>query len=123
MVSAELIASGYEKAGQQPPFAPRDMAIIIEAVGAGLAFQAALDPENVRMSLQAEVVARLLRLPAPNSPAAATDAADPPALRGATSDLVNSRTPSRREIGRASWREMAKVGTRRGGGEIRVPYR
>ena len=77
MVSADLIASGYEKAGQQPPFAPRDMAIIIEAVGAGLAFQAALDPDNVRMSLQAEVVARLLKLPAPDVAAAPTDAAKP----------------------------------------------
>ena len=77
MVSADLIASGYNKAGQQPPFEPRDMAIIIEAEGAGLAFESALDPAHVRMSLQAEVVARLLRLPEPDVATAATDATKP----------------------------------------------
>ena len=73
MASAELIVSVYEKAGQQPPLAPRDMAIVIEALGAGLAFQAALDPEHVRMSLQDEILARLLRLPTPDIPPAATE--------------------------------------------------
>lgn len=72
-VTAGLIASIYEKAGQQPPFGTRDLAIVIEALSVGLAFQAALDPEHVRMSLQAEVLARLLRLPTPDvTPAAAT---------------------------------------------------
>jgi hypothetical protein len=72
---SELIASVYEKAGQQPPLAPRDMAIVIEALGAGLAFQAALDPEHVRMSLQDEILASLLRLPTPDIPPAATEPA------------------------------------------------
>ena len=35
-------------------------------------FQAALDPEHVRMGLQAEVITRLLRLPTPDIAAAAT---------------------------------------------------
>ena len=37
----------------------------MEALGAGLAIQAALDPAHVRMSLQTEVVAKLLGLPLP----------------------------------------------------------
>jgi AcrR family transcriptional regulator len=69
-VSAELIATGYEQAGQKPPLSPRDMAIVFEALGAGVAFQAALDPEHVRLSLQDEVIAMLLRLP----PAGTADA-------------------------------------------------
>jgi AcrR family transcriptional regulator len=72
-ISAELIASVYEKAGQQPPLAPRDMAIVIEALSVGLAFQAALDPAHVRMSLQAEVLAKLVRLPTPDLPAATVE--------------------------------------------------
>jgi hypothetical protein len=54
------------------------MAIIIEALGAGLAFQAGLDPAHVRMSLPAEVLARLLRLPTPDIPAATAPAASQP---------------------------------------------
>jgi AcrR family transcriptional regulator len=73
MLTAELIASSYAKADQQPPLAPRDLAIVIEALGAGLAFQAALDPANVRMSLHGEVLARLLRLPKLDIPASATE--------------------------------------------------
>jgi len=65
--SAALISSVYEKAGRQPPLPPRDMAIVIEALGAGLAFQAAIDPEHVRISLQDEILARLLQLPAPDA--------------------------------------------------------
>ena len=74
-VSGELIASIYGKAGQQPPFAPRDLAIVIEALSVGLAFQAALDPAHVRMSLQAEVLARLLGLPTPGMAATPTEPA------------------------------------------------
>jgi AcrR family transcriptional regulator len=71
-VSAELIVSIYEKAGQTPPFEPRDLAIVIEALSVGLAFQVALDPEHVRMSLQAEVLAMLLGFPASDIPPAST---------------------------------------------------
>ena len=74
-VTGELIASIYGKAGRQPPFAPRDLAIVIEALSVGLAFQAALDPAHVRMSLQAEVLARLLGLPTPGIAATPTEPA------------------------------------------------
>jgi AcrR family transcriptional regulator len=73
-VTGELIDSIYAKAGRQPPFAPRDLAIVIEALSVGLAFQSALDPERVRMSLQARVLTRLLELRAPD---ARTDGAEP----------------------------------------------
>jgi len=80
MVSADLIASVYEKAGQQPTLAPRDMAIVIEALSVGLSIQAALDPEHVRMSLQGEVLAGLLRLPpADVAPVATAPTASQPA--------------------------------------------
>ena len=65
-VSAELIERVYRTLGQEPPMPPRDIAIVIESVGIGLAIQAALDPGAVRMSLQGEVIARLLNLPAPS---------------------------------------------------------
>jgi AcrR family transcriptional regulator len=71
-VSAELIVSIYEKTGQKPPFEPRDLAIVIEALSVGLAFQAALDPEHVRISLQAEVLAMVLGFPASDIPPAST---------------------------------------------------
>ena len=74
-VTAEMIASIYGNAGRQPPFAPRDLAIIIESLSVGLSFQALLDPEHVRMSLQGELLARLLGLPASPDPAATPQAA------------------------------------------------
>ena len=61
-VTAEMIASIYENAGRSSPFAPRDLAIIIESLSVGLAFQAFLDPEHVRMSLQGEVLTRIMGL-------------------------------------------------------------
>jgi len=42
---------------------------VIEALGVGLALQAALDPKHVNLGLEAEVVAKLLGLPAPNDSA------------------------------------------------------
>jgi len=78
LASAELIAPLYQTLGQQPSMPPREMAIVIESIGIGLAIQAALDPGAVRMSLQGEVIARLLNLPAlpdpvPALPQAASD--------------------------------------------------
>lgn len=63
-VGTELIAPAYARSGQEPPLAPRDMAIVIESLGIGLSFQAALDPKAVRLSLESEVIARLAGLPA-----------------------------------------------------------
>jgi AcrR family transcriptional regulator len=68
IVADFLVASGYEQLGPEPQLAPRDMAIVIEALGTGLALQAALDPGAVRMNLLAEVVVRLLGLPVPAAP-------------------------------------------------------
>jgi hypothetical protein len=56
--------------GQEPPLPPRDLAIVIESLGIGLAIQAALDPGAVSMGLQGQVIARLLNRPAPSGPAA-----------------------------------------------------
>jgi AcrR family transcriptional regulator len=72
-VTAQLVISSYEKAGKQPPFGPRDLAIVIEALSVGLAFQAAIDPAHVRMSLQGEVLVKLLELQATPDPPAARD--------------------------------------------------
>jgi hypothetical protein len=67
-ISTFLVASGYGQDGHEAPLEPRDMAIVIEALGTGLSLQAALDPEHVRMSLAGEVLVDLLHLPALPSP-------------------------------------------------------
>ncbi|MGZ6269713.1 MAG: TetR/AcrR family transcriptional regulator [Candidatus Limnocylindrales bacterium] len=59
-LSAGMIASKYAEAGEEPPMSARDLAIVIEALGVGLGFQAALDPTGVSMGLQGEVLLRLL---------------------------------------------------------------
>ncbi|MFI5258338.1 MAG: TetR/AcrR family transcriptional regulator [Candidatus Limnocylindrales bacterium] len=64
-VSGELIEPAFATAGREPPMAPRDLAIVIESLGIGLAFQAALDPGAVRLSLEPEVLVKLIGLPAP----------------------------------------------------------
>jgi hypothetical protein len=63
VVGKFLVDSGYEKLAEEPRLEPRDMAIVIEALGTGLAMQAALDPEHIRLGLEAEVMMKLLRLP------------------------------------------------------------
>jgi AcrR family transcriptional regulator len=65
VVGKFLVDSGYEKLAEEPRLQPRDMAIVIEALGTGLAMQAALDPEHVRLGLEAEVMMKLLGLPVP----------------------------------------------------------
>ena len=42
------------------PLPLRELAIVMEALGIGLVFQHALDPDGVPMRLQAEVLLRLL---------------------------------------------------------------
>jgi AcrR family transcriptional regulator len=75
--SVDLIEPIYATTAAKPPFTPRELAIVMESVGIGLAIQAALDPGAVRMSLQGEVIARLVNeplrpetLPASSQPAA-----------------------------------------------------
>ena len=62
-VSGLLTATGYVGAGREGALEPRDMAIVIEALGTGLALQAAIDPEHVRLSLVADVLGELFGLP------------------------------------------------------------
>jgi AcrR family transcriptional regulator len=81
LVSTQVIEPLYRTMGQEPPLPPRDLAIVIESLGIGLAIQAALDPGAVSMGLQGQVIARLLNHPAPSDPAGpspqpASDAAE-----------------------------------------------
>jgi AcrR family transcriptional regulator len=63
LVADFLVASGYKKAAGPEGLEARDVAIVIEAIGSGLAFQAALDPEHVSLGLMAKVLVKLLELP------------------------------------------------------------
>lgn len=68
-ISARMIAEKYAEAGAQPPMAVRDLAILVEAIGIGVCFQAALDPGAVPAALQGEATRRLLA-PVPDASAA-----------------------------------------------------
>ncbi len=59
-LSARMIAEKYAEAGTKPPMPPRDLAILVEAIGIGIGFQAALDPAAVPGTLQGEATRRLL---------------------------------------------------------------
>ncbi len=59
-ISARMIAEKYAEAGVPPPMAVRDLAILVEAIGIGVCFQAALDPGAVPTALQGEATRRLL---------------------------------------------------------------
>jgi hypothetical protein len=63
-VAGTLTASGYGKPGHEQKLTAHDMAIVIEALGTGIALQAAIDPEHVRLGLVADVLGELLGLPA-----------------------------------------------------------
>jgi AcrR family transcriptional regulator len=68
VVADVIVKMGYGADGHEAPFEPREMAIIIEALGTGLSLQAALDPDHVRMGLVGEVLVKLLGLPALPAP-------------------------------------------------------
>jgi AcrR family transcriptional regulator len=78
-----LTASGYGKDGTEAPLEPREMAIVIEALGTGLSLQAALDPEHIRMGLAGEVLLKLLHLPPLPRPAPMMPQPEPRPERGA----------------------------------------
>ena len=59
-ISARLIAEKYAEAGAQPPMPVRGLAILVEAIGIGIGFQAALDPGAVPATLQGKATRRLL---------------------------------------------------------------
>lgn len=65
-ISARMIAEKYAEAGTRPPMPVRDLAILVEAIGIGLGFQAALDPGAVPAALHGEAARRLLA-PVPDS--------------------------------------------------------
>jgi AcrR family transcriptional regulator len=58
-----LVDSGYDDRVEEPRLSPRDMAIVIEALGTGLAMQALLDPARVRLGIEADVMAKLVGMP------------------------------------------------------------
>ncbi len=59
-ITADVLAEKFREGGVEPGMSPRDLAIVAEALGIGLGFQHALDPDAVPMRLQAEVLLRLL---------------------------------------------------------------
>ena len=89
-ISASLLQAAYDRAGEEPPMPTRDLAITVEALGIGVAFQAMLDPEDVPWTLNGELdtnwidettapylaVARLLRLPLVEAAASGLESAE-----------------------------------------------
>jgi AcrR family transcriptional regulator len=68
-ITARMITEKYTEAGTQPPMPARELAILIEAIGIGLGFQAALDPGAVPAKLQGAATRRLLAMaPERNAP-------------------------------------------------------
>jgi AcrR family transcriptional regulator len=65
IVADFLVSWGYGTTLPDAGFSPREVAILIEALGTGLSLQAAIDPEHVRLGLWAEALAKLLALPLP----------------------------------------------------------
>jgi AcrR family transcriptional regulator len=77
-ISAAMIAEKYREAGMAPPFPPRDIAILIEAIGVGVGIQALIDPAGVSMDLRAVALRRLLGdMPTTAAGGAAAPATDP----------------------------------------------
>jgi AcrR family transcriptional regulator len=73
VVTARLVASGYADAVEPGRLTARDVAIASEALGTGIALQAALDPERVPVDIMARVLSALLVL-ASGAPAPLADA-------------------------------------------------
>lgn len=62
---AQAIEEKYADTGTSPPMPVRDLAILIEAIGIGLGFQAALDPGAISPELSWDAARRLLGAAAP----------------------------------------------------------
>jgi AcrR family transcriptional regulator len=56
----------YERAGQPPPFPPRELAELVYAIGGGAVLEQAADPDALQGPLLAELLTRLMT-PAPTS--------------------------------------------------------
>ncbi|MGC8634085.1 MAG: TetR/AcrR family transcriptional regulator [Candidatus Limnocylindrales bacterium] len=89
MASARILAEKYAEAGVQPPMPVRDLAILVEAIGIGIGFQAALDPAAVPSTLQGEATRRLLA-PSPDP------GAEGGAGSGADAGAGGTSSPARR---------------------------
>ncbi len=59
-LTASLLARKYQEAGEEPPLPPRELAIVIEALGIGVALQSLLDPDTISIGLQAKASGLLL---------------------------------------------------------------
>jgi AcrR family transcriptional regulator len=59
-LTAAVLATKYAEAGVATPLPPRDLAIIIEAVGIGVTLQSLLDPESVPVELAAKGIELIL---------------------------------------------------------------
>lgn len=59
-LTAGMLAAKYAEAGESPPLPPRDLAIIIEAIGIGVTLQSLLDPESVPAELAAKGIELIL---------------------------------------------------------------
>jgi AcrR family transcriptional regulator len=59
-LTAGMLAAKYTDAGAETPLPPRDLAIIIEAIGIGITLQSLLDPESVPMGLAAKGIELIL---------------------------------------------------------------
>jgi len=59
-LTAGMLDAKYREAGAEPPLPARDLSIIFESLGIGVAMQSLLDPATVPMGLQAKAIAILL---------------------------------------------------------------
>lgn len=59
-LTAGMLAAKYAEAGTVAPLPPRDLAIVIEAIGIGVTLQSLLDPESVPVDLAAKGIELIL---------------------------------------------------------------
>jgi AcrR family transcriptional regulator len=59
-LTAGMLAAKYADTGVEPPVPPRELAIIIEAIGIGVMLQSLLDPESVPQELAAKGIELVL---------------------------------------------------------------
>jgi AcrR family transcriptional regulator len=64
---AEVVAAVYERAGEEPPFPPRQLAEIALAIGAGAQLEQAADPDALQGPLVAQLLYGLLTTHEPRS--------------------------------------------------------
>jgi AcrR family transcriptional regulator len=69
-ITAGMLAAKYAEAGAETPLPPRDLAIIIEAVGIGVTLQSLLDPASVSIGLAAKAIELILSAGRPSDGAA-----------------------------------------------------